>query len=259
MRPVDGVDFTGRPPLSTPSESEPLSPEVLADLEAWTRLSGWYRLHLRAVERYWRALGEPRPFRVVDVGCGLGGLLEEIASWAHRAEVEVQLTGVEPQPELAERARERLKDSAKVYVGSLLSADGPPQRFHLATATLVLNQLSGPDRIRLMAELGRVAQTAYVFDVTPTVAGEVGARLIPWLTGLTQAPPAAWVHTLERAPSVDEVVKLVAHLPIEVIRVFPSAVSTQPEPTQRIKIETPETEGKRVEFATPVVKGAVVG
>ena len=84
----------------------------------------------------------------------------------------------------------------------------PSEAYHLATAALVLNQLSGPDRLRLVAELCRVARTAYVFDVTPSVAGEVGARLIPFLTRLRDAPPADWVHTLERAPTLDEVVRL---------------------------------------------------
>ncbi|MFK7927454.1 MAG: class I SAM-dependent methyltransferase [Myxococcota bacterium] len=245
--------------MSTPSQSEPLAPEVLADLEAWTRLSGWYRLHIKAVQRYYRALGEPRPFRVVDVGCGLGGLLEEIAIWADSAGMEVQLTGVDPSPALVAHAQERLGVRAMIRAGSLLSADGPPQRYDLATATLVLNQLSGPDRLRLLAELGRAAQTAYVFDVTPTVAGEMGARLIPWLTGLGQAPPTAWIRTLERAPTVDEVVKLVAHLPVQVSRVFPSAVATHPEPRRRVKVDSDSAERAKIEFRTPKIKGAVVG
>ena len=241
-----------RGPLPSPHEPSPLPPEILADVEAWERLSGWQRHHVRAVERFWKRLDEPDPFRILDVGCGPGGLLCELAEWAERQGITVDLVGVERNADVAQRAQERLGDRATVHaMDSILSLGGPPDAFHLATATLILNQLTGPDRIRLMAELGRVARTAYVFDVTPTVAGEVGARLIPWLTGLRDAPPEAWVRTLERAPTLDEVVQLVAPLPVEVVRVFPSAVCTQPEPVERAKVGKPVAEAQQVRFATP--------
>jgi len=246
--------------LSTPSETQPLAPETLADVEAWARMSGWQRHHVRAIERFWRHLDQPEPFRIIDVGCALGGLLDEIWSWAQRTGVQVDLVGVERAGTVAEQARERLGDRAVVHaLDTLPVLGGPPDAYHLATAALVLNQLSGPDRLRLVAELGRVARTAYLFDVTPTVAGEVGARLIPWLTGLRDAPPQAWVRTLERAPTLDEVVQLVAPLPVQVVRVFPSAVCTQPEPRERVRAERPAGEASKVTFDSPEVLPGTVG
>jgi len=247
-------------PLSTPADSEPLSAAILADLEAWARLSGWSRQHVKSVERFHKHLGEPDPFRVLDVGCALGGLLEELAGWGQRAGVCLELVGVERSEEVVAQARERLGDRAIIHrVDSLVALGGPPEAYHLATAALVLNQLSGPDRLRLVAELCRVARTAYVFDVTPSVAGEVGARLIPFLTRLRDAPPADWVHTLERAPTLDEVVRLVAPLPVEVVRVFPSAVCTQPEPRERARVDRAAGEPAKVVFDTPEILPGTVG
>lgn len=243
--------------MTTPPELHPLPAGVLEDLEQWARLSGWTRHHVRAVAQFWHRLGEPRPFRVVDIGCGLGGLLAEIAAWAERADVPVTLVGVEPDAEIAARAVERLGDAATIRVASVGHTGIGAGAAHLVTCTLVLNRLAGPDRLRLAAEIGRVATTAYVFDVTPTVAGEVGARLIPWLAGLNHAPPRAWIDTLERAPSPDELARLVRHLPVEVCRVFPSAVCTWPEPLERARVAVPEP--TEVVFEAPRLAPGLVG
>lgn len=234
-----------------PSTTEPLPLDVLVDLEQWTRLAGWARHHVRSVERFWRALDEPRPFRVIDVGCGMGGLLEDLLSWSERCDVELVVAGVDSNDQAIERARERLGDRALLAAGDPIHLGCEPQVWHLATCALLLNQLSGHDRIRLVAELGRAAQTAYLFDVTPTVAGEVGARVIPRIAGLASAPPAQWAHTLERAPTLDELVRLVAPLPVEAVRVFPTAICTQPEPAQRVKL--PRKDPSRVQFGKPDV------
>lgn len=245
--------------MTTPSTSEPLEPAVLADLEQWTRLSGWSRQHVRSIERHWRALGEPRPFRVIDVGCGLGGLLEDLLAWGEKLDVPLVLAGIDRYDANIDRARERLGRSAMLARGDLVHLGCEPQAWHLATATLLMNQLSGPDRLRLIAELSRAATTAYVFDVTPTVGGEVGARLIPWLTGLREAPPQAWIRTLERAPTLQEMVDLVAPLPVQVVRVFPSAVCTVPEERARARLPRPAPEGERVTFDPVELPPGVVG
>jgi hypothetical protein len=190
---------------------------------------------------------------VIDVSCGLGGLLEDIWQWGKRTGVEVTLAGVDRRPGILERARSRLGDRAILAVGDPLRLQCEPQAWHLATCTLALNPLNGPERLRLVAELGRAAQTAYLFDVTPSAAAEVGARLVPWLLGLQNAPPEAWVHTLERAPTVQELVELVAPLPVEVHRVFPAAMGTLPEGSPRVKVRTPEA--ARVVFGVPEVDG----
>jgi SAM-dependent methyltransferase len=232
---------------------------VLADLEQWARLAGWSRHHVRSVERFWRVLGEPRPFRVIDVACGLGGLIEDLIAWADKNDVDLVIAGVDSHEQAIEQARDRLGERALLACGDPVHLGCEPQVWHLATCTLLLNQLSGPDRLRLVAELTRAAQTAYLFDVTPTVTGGVGARLIPRITGLGEAPPDRWVRTLERAPTFDELVRLVAPLPVEVVRVFPSALCTQPEDRQRVKLPRPDAESTRVSFAKPALPPGTVG
>lgn len=243
--------------MSIPPHVLPLPPGVLSDLEQWARLSGWTRHHLRAIERFWRHLGEPSPFRVVDVGCGLGGLLDDIAGWAERASLPVVLHGIEPDEALADRARARLGDRAAILSRPLDNLGLPAGGAHLVTCTLLLNRLSGPDRLRVIREIRQIARTAYIFDVTPTVAGEVGARLIPWLTGLHHAPPEAWVQTLERAPTPAELADLVRHLPVDVIRVFPSAVCTEPEHAARDGLTVEES--GRVRYSLTDLPGRLVG
>jgi len=63
--------------------------------------------------------------RVLDAGCGVGRHLELLREWGFEA------AGLEPDPEMAERARERLDDETPVAVSTLetaaeaLAADGP--------------------------------------------------------------------------------------------------------------------------------------
>ncbi|TVQ93127.1 MAG: class I SAM-dependent methyltransferase [Deltaproteobacteria bacterium] len=235
----------------------PLPDGVLTDLEHWARLSGWTRHHLRAVERFWRHMGEPSPLRILDVGCGHGGLLEELSSWAERMGIDLELLGVEQCPDLAERARNRLGGRATVLCRPLNDLGLPSGCMHLVTCALLLHRLSSIDRIAVVRELRRVARTAYLFDVTPSVAGEVGARLIPWLTGLHHAPPEAWVQTLERAPSPSDLAHLVRHLPVRVVRVFPSAICTEPEPAARDRVSVEST--GRVRYSLSDLPPGLVG
>lgn len=236
-----------------------LTPSLLAQVERWTRLAGWSRHHVKAVERFWHRVGEPQPFRVIDVGCGLGGLLEDVHAWAQRRGIEVELGGCEPSAELVSAARDRLGDKAFVYEGDLTHLGCGADAWHLACCSLVLNQLSGHDRIRLVTELGRVAKTAYLFDVSKNVATEVGARLIPWITGGGDAPPESWVESVEHAPTFPELQRLVEALPVEVVRVFPGALCTMPEPVERVKLQRPEGSAVRVTFDMPELGKGLAG
>jgi hypothetical protein len=71
----------------------------------------------------------PASGSLLDVGCANGYLLECIAAWARERGLELSLSGLELNPDLAETARRRLPAwSGRIYTGNITNWV-PPERF----------------------------------------------------------------------------------------------------------------------------------
>jgi SAM-dependent methyltransferase len=72
---------------------------VLSDLASFNRIFlGHYPL-LRWLGRAVRAAGNGAPLTLIDIGCGYGDLLRAIRHWSRRQEVDLNLVGVDLNPE----------------------------------------------------------------------------------------------------------------------------------------------------------------
>jgi SAM-dependent methyltransferase len=104
-----------------------LAPEtyqaVLGDLEKVNQLTLARRPTLRFVER---AVGERRRFSLLDVGCGEGGMLRAIASWARKRGVEAQLTGIDLNPKSRDAAIAQTPEALGIQYRSGDYRDCPP-------------------------------------------------------------------------------------------------------------------------------------
>jgi SAM-dependent methyltransferase len=209
--------------------------QIIADLERWNRVAGWTRWHLRAIRRHWIAQRQPQPFRILDVGAGLGGLLIDIAGWAEHEGIEVDLVGIDHNEEFVKRARERLGDRAFVYHGDATSLGCGDHAYHLATCTLMMHHLEHIDRSALVAELARACRNVYLFDLALTLHGVVGATFIPRLAGLGRDASHDGLVSVRRAATYAEFCRLVEPLPVSPTRVFPSAMCTLPESMGRVR------------------------
>src|SRR5271155_5488164 len=78
--------------------------DCLRSLETVNRWLLGYRPTLAWLERLPHGLRDP--IHIVDVGCGGGGLLRQIAGWARRRGIAVQLTGIDLNPYAARAAAE---------------------------------------------------------------------------------------------------------------------------------------------------------
>lgn len=201
---------------------------ILADLERFTRRSGWDALHLRNLRLHWEALGRPRPFRVLDIGSGMGGLLLQVAAWADREGIPVALTGLDRGVDYVRMARERLGARAEVHLGDATALPFPDRSFDVATCTLMMHHLPSDVRHRLVAELARVTRSAYLFDLEVTLYGALGAAALGPLMGLRGDAWHDGVLSVRRGATLTEFRALVAPLPVEVRRVFPTALATLP-------------------------------
>ena len=127
--------------------------QILTDLDRWNRISGWYRQHIKRIRKHWEFLKKPQPFRILDVGCGPGGLLEEMANWGTRYGIPLELTGLDHSGDWLLMAQTRLKPWPQIR---LVQADATKtgfadKSFDLATTTLMMHHLSPPIRAALLA------------------------------------------------------------------------------------------------------------
>lgn len=201
---------------------------ILADLDRWNRLAGWYRFHVARVREHWRSLGSPTPLRVLDVGTGPGGLLAALADWTAREGIPAELVGVDRSPAYVAMARERVGGRAVVIEGDATALAVEDGAFHVATSTLMMHHLPGGVRRAMVAEMGRVARSVYLFDVELTLYGMLGMPLFYVVAGGNPDSLHDGLLSIRRGSTRDEFAELCRPLPVRVRRVFPSALCTVP-------------------------------
>lgn len=128
------------------------------------------------ISRMLRATGDTRA-RLLDVGCGTGRLLLQIAA-AHPA---LALTGVDLSPFYVDAARRLLDRRCRV---ELVSANAealplPDASFDVVTSVFVLHELPPTVRRAVLAEMGRVLRPGGLLVIADSVQGCDGPELAP--------------------------------------------------------------------------------
>ncbi len=102
----------------------------------------------RHLDDVWTALGQPRPFRVVEIGCGDGTLARQIASAAQKLQWREHLTYIGVERSAAARAHARERAAAAAFVASLDEIDAGP------SAAILSNELFDALPVRLLQRDG---------------------------------------------------------------------------------------------------------
>ena len=210
-------------------DREGLSERGLAihrDLATLNRRMGWTRRHLQFVEEWWVALGSPSPFRVLDVGAGIGDLLEAMCAWAEDRGVELEATGIDLQPAYVSYARQRLEGRARILQGDARELTG---EWDLATCTLTLHHIPREQRSQVISSLGMARKATYMFDLERTLHAWLFSPLLLRVLGMGRDTVADGQLSIRRACTAEEFATLVAPLPGRMGRVFPSTMATWPE------------------------------
>lgn len=202
---------------------------ILGELDRWNELSGWYRSHLKRIRRHWEALEKPQPFRVLDVGCGPGGLMGAMQDWSKTYGIRLELTGLDRNPVYLQMAREELGTGVKLVEGDATATGFGDGQFHLATTTLMLHHLPNDVRRGLVRELGRVAQSQYIFDLERSLTGVVGWSAIATALRFHADTRHDGVVSVRRGSTLEEFQALVAELPVRAERAFPVGLYTAPK------------------------------
>src|SRR3954470_12586476 len=131
-------------------EAAELNAMLTADERHW-----WYRGRRRVIRAELDRLELPRPWRILDAGCGSGRTMEELAGYGDVSRVELS-------PAAVGAAHDRGFDDVRVAsVEALPWEDGT---FDVATCLDVVEHV--PDDRRALAELRRVVRSGGVLLVT---------------------------------------------------------------------------------------------
>ena len=107
----------------------------------------------------------PRPGRVLDIGCGNGKTLDRFSAEGWRT------SGVELNPSIAERARQRGHD---VFCGELAGAKFPEAHFEAVIIEHTLEHVGSP--VALIREVHRILQPGGYFKIVVPNFGGLLAR-----------------------------------------------------------------------------------
>ena len=134
------------------TENRPYLPAMgatpLRFYDVYTRLMG-----VPAVYRELDARAELRPGqRVVEIGCGPGGLLREV----HRRHPDVDLAGLDPDPEALERARRKLGPAVRLDRGFADALPYPDASVDVVLSSFMWHHLEPADKAAALREVVRV-------------------------------------------------------------------------------------------------------
>lgn len=167
------LDFSRRADLAQVPElmDGPCSYEemraCLCDISRVNRLTLAYRPVLDFMGRAFgseaaRAISVSRAIRIVDVGSGYGDTLRRVERWAAQHRVEVDLLGVDLNPDAVRAAREATPNGSRVrfLAGDVFATDEARQP-DIVLCTLMMHHLPEPEIIRLLAWMERSASVGW--------------------------------------------------------------------------------------------------
>jgi 2-polyprenyl-3-methyl-5-hydroxy-6-metoxy-1,4-benzoquinol methylase len=126
--------------------------DCLRSLEKVNRWLLGYRPTLTWLERLPRGLREP--ISIVDVGSGGGDLLRQIAGWARRRDIAVQLTGIDLNPHAARAAAESTpKELGIKWVTGDAREYRPEKPMDIVVSSLLAHHLEDEEIVALLRRM----------------------------------------------------------------------------------------------------------
>src|SRR5580698_4924775 len=137
--------------------------DCLRSLEKVNRWLLGYRPTLTWLERLPRGLREP--MHIVDVGSGGGDLLRQIAGWARRRGVAVQLTGIDLNPYAARAAAESTPKELRItWVTGNALVYRPEKPVGIVVSSLMAHHLEDEEIIALLRWMEATARVGWFIN-----------------------------------------------------------------------------------------------
>jgi SAM-dependent methyltransferase len=167
--PPDALDFTHRSQQRERLD-EPCSRELLRDyLRDLARTNRWtmgYRPTLHWLDTLrWAISKRMRPIRILDVGCGYGDGLRRIEDWARSHAIDVELIGLDLNPDATAIAAEASPAESKIkWVSADVFEFVPHARFDLIVSALFTHHLAEDEITRFLQWMERHAELGWFIN-----------------------------------------------------------------------------------------------
>jgi 2-polyprenyl-3-methyl-5-hydroxy-6-metoxy-1,4-benzoquinol methylase len=153
----------------------------LRSLEQINRCLLGYRPTLAWLKRLPHGLRDP--VHIVDVGSGGGDLLRQIAGWARRRGIAVQLTGIDLNPYAARAAAESTpKGLGIAWVTGNALVYRPEKPVDIVVSSLTAHHLEDEEIVALLRWMERTAQVGWF--INDLERSERACRTFWWLAGV---------------------------------------------------------------------------
>ncbi len=157
---------------------------ALARVNRISGVAGRVWQEVRLLSRACRDRGRDQPLRLLDVACGGGDVMVDVARRAKSAGVPLEVHGCDVSPVALEHARRQAErwDVAADFLARDVVADGLPQGYDLACSSLFHHHLSREDAVDLLRGMAAAGHRVLVQDLLRETMGYVlawsGLRLL---------------------------------------------------------------------------------
>ncbi|WP_229741124.1 methyltransferase domain-containing protein [Silvibacterium dinghuense] len=157
--------------------------DCLRSLEKVNRWLLGYRPTLAWLDRL--PHGPPDPIHIVDVGCGSGDLLRQIAGWARIRSIAVQLTGIDLNPYAVHAATEFTpKELGITWVTGNAMAYRPEKQIDIVVSSLMAHHLEDEEIVALLRWMEANARAGWF--INDLERSEQACRTFAWLAGVVR-------------------------------------------------------------------------
>jgi 2-polyprenyl-3-methyl-5-hydroxy-6-metoxy-1,4-benzoquinol methylase len=148
---------------------------ALARVNRLAGVAGRVWQDVRRLSRERRARGRDEPLRLLDVACGGGDIMIDVARRARSADVSLEVHGCDVSPVAlghARREAERRGVTAEFLARDVL-AEGLPGGYDLVCSSLFHHHLSNEDAVRLLKGMADAGHSVLVQDLLRGTMGYV--------------------------------------------------------------------------------------
>jgi len=125
------------------------------------------------------------PVHIVDVGSGGGDLLRQIAAWARRSGIAVQLTGIDLNPYAARAAAESTAKELRIaWVTGDALVYRPEKPVDIVVSSLMAHHLEDEEIVELLRWMEATAQVGWF--INDLERSEWSCRMFGWVVGMVE-------------------------------------------------------------------------
>ena len=152
---MDGGDFQGE-------ELE----RTLEDLDRVNHLLGGYKITTQGIQKILGSACYSQPLAIIDVGCGNGSMLREVAKMGRSRGMKMKLHGIDINGNTTEIARKKSQDFPEITFETLdvISEEFQNRKVDITLCTLTLHHFTDKEIVHLMKIFEKVSLMGIVIN-----------------------------------------------------------------------------------------------